>query len=50
MVDPNKILEILNVMYKGLKNKYPFIHEQIIKSTVVYKILYYIEFGESYKC
>ena len=46
MVAPNKILEILNGMYKDLKNKYPFIHEQILKSTIAYKILYYIEFGK----
>ena len=48
MTAPNKILEILNDMYKVIKGKYPFIffHEQILKSALVYKTLYYIEFGE----
>ena len=48
MTAPNKILEILNNMYKVIKGKYPFIfyHEDIIKSALVYKALFYIEFGE----
>ena len=48
MAGPNKILEILNDMYKVIKGKYPFIfyHEDIIKSALVYKALYYIEFGK----
>ena len=48
MAGLNKILEILNDMYKVIKGKYPFIfyHEDIIKSALVYKALYYIEFGE----
>ena len=47
MVNPNKILKILNDLYEVYKNKYPFIYfpEQIIKSALVYKTLYYIEFG-----
>ena len=48
MAGPNKILEILNDMYKVIKGKYPliFYHEDIIKSALVYKALYYIEFGK----
>ena len=36
MVNPNKILKILNDLYEVYKNKYPFIYfpEQIIKKCI----------------